>query len=72
MYLIFCLRREDVLPAGDLGVRKAIGRLYFNGSVPDRKQVLQLGEKWKPVRTYATIYLWKSGTNDSTIPVLTV
>lgn len=47
----------DSFPAGDLGVVKA---LTLNGAKPSIKQVLEIAEKWRPYRSYATLCLWNS------------
>ena len=60
MFLIFTLRREDIMPAGDLGVRKGVKILYSLSEMPSEKRVLEIAEKWRPYRTAATWYLWES------------
>lgn len=60
MLLIFRLQRRDVLPVDDLGVRKAIQKLYAFDQLPERKIVEQLGQQWKPYRSIAALYLWRS------------
>jgi DNA-3-methyladenine glycosylase II len=60
MFLMFALRRRDVLPVGDLGIRAAIRKAYGLESVPSPAEVLQVGEKWRPYRTVASWYLWRS------------
>ena len=60
MVLIFQLRRLDVLPADDIGVRAAIRDLYNLEQLPDQRVVETLGTKWKPYRTLATWSLWLS------------
>ncbi|NES18966.1 MAG: DNA-3-methyladenine glycosylase 2 family protein [Symploca sp. SIO3E6] len=60
MLLMFTLHRQDVLPVEDLGVRKAIKNLYDLAEMPTRLSVAELGKKWKPYRTIACWYLWKS------------
>jgi DNA-3-methyladenine glycosylase II len=60
MYLIFSLHRPDVLPAGDLGVRKAVGRAWGFRSLPAERTVERLGRRWAPYRSYASYYLWQS------------
>jgi DNA-3-methyladenine glycosylase II len=60
MYLIFCLARPDVLPVGDLGLRTAAMRAYGFPSLPDAAKLLDLAEPWRPHRTIATWYLWRS------------
>jgi len=61
MYLMFVLRRLDVFPPGDLGIRKAIGKLY--GGDPDEAKCEQIAERWRPYRTVACMYLWRSLDN---------
>ena len=60
MFLIFCLRREDVIPLGDLGVKKAIQKLYDLSELPTHEYMLEVSSRWKPYRSIATWYLWKS------------
>jgi DNA-3-methyladenine glycosylase II len=60
MFLIFCLGRPDVLPVGDLGLRKAIQRTYSLGDLPTERQIQDIAKAWKPYCTIATWYLWKS------------
>ncbi|MDY7015498.1 MAG: DNA-3-methyladenine glycosylase [Cyanobacteriota bacterium] len=60
MFLIFRLHRWDVLPADDLGIRAGIRRVYNLPELPSKKTVKQLGEQWKPYRTIASWYLWRS------------
>ncbi|MBD2102529.1 DNA-3-methyladenine glycosylase [Leptolyngbya sp. FACHB-261] len=58
--LIFRLHRWDVLPADDLGVRAAVRRAYRLADLPEKKAVEQMGQTWKPYRTIAVWYLWRS------------
>ena len=60
MFLIFSLRRPNVLPVGDLGVRTAIQRLYRKRKLPTPKQVEQIAKDWHPYCSYAAWYLWRS------------
>ncbi|MEM4391308.1 MAG: DNA-3-methyladenine glycosylase [Candidatus Nitrosotenuis sp.] len=60
MFLIFCLGRQDILPVGDLGLRKGIQRLYCLPEIPKDAQIEEIAERWRPYRTVATWYLWKS------------
>lgn len=60
MFLIFSLGRPDVLPVGDLGLRKGIQRLFSLEEIPGAKKIEELAEGWRPYRTVATWYLWKS------------
>jgi DNA-3-methyladenine glycosylase II len=60
MLLIFRLHRWDVLPVDDLGVRAGAQRVYNLPELPDKKALANLGEQWKPYRTIAAWYLWRS------------
>jgi hypothetical protein len=60
MFLIFCLGRSDVLPVTDLGIRKAIQKIYSLSELPKPTEMLSISQPWKPYRTVATWYLWKS------------
>lgn len=60
MFLIHQLRRRDILPAGDLGIRAAILNLDSLPEVPSIDDVRARGEAWKPYRTYAAALLWRS------------
>lgn len=60
MYLIFSLHRPDVLPAGDLGVRKAVGTAWGYQSVPSVRTVERRARLWEPFRSHAAYYLWRS------------
>ena len=60
MLLMFSLGRPDVLPVGDYGVRKAARDLYGLADLPKRAELEALGEPWRPYRSVATWYLWRS------------
>ncbi|MFH1145785.1 MAG: DNA-3-methyladenine glycosylase 2 family protein [bacterium] len=60
MFLIFVLGRLDVLPADDLGLQRAIKKVYGLRRWPSPKKVLELGKQWKPYETIASWYLWKA------------
>ena len=60
MFLIFCLGRRDVFSLGDGGLQRSIKWLYRLDEVPKRKQLMQISEKWKPYRTFASLYLWEA------------
>jgi DNA-3-methyladenine glycosylase II len=60
MFLIFHLERPDVLSGGDLGIRKAIQLEYGLDEMPPPSQVIEIGERWRPHRSLASIYLWES------------
>jgi DNA-3-methyladenine glycosylase II len=59
MFLIFCLKRPDVWPVGDLGILKGLQRLHGMRRLPSPRRALSLGERWRPYRTIATWYLWR-------------
>ena len=63
MFLIFHLGRPDVLPVGDLGVRRAVERAYGLEELPDAETLERLGERWRPYRSLASLYLWDSLDN---------
>jgi DNA-3-methyladenine glycosylase II len=60
MLLIFTLGRPDVLPVTDYGVRKGFARTYRRKDLPEPKELLQFGERWKPHRTTAAWYFWRA------------
>ena len=63
MFLLFFLKRPDVLPVGDLGVRRAAQRAYGLEALPDAATLERLGERWAPYRSLAALYLWESLDN---------
>ncbi|HEV2131620.1 MAG TPA: DNA-3-methyladenine glycosylase [Longimicrobiaceae bacterium] len=60
MVLIFTLRRPDVLPVDDLGFRNAVQRAYGLPERPGAAELQRLGDAWRPYRSIATLYLWRS------------
>ncbi len=64
MFLMFHLHRPDVLPVGDLGIRRAIERAYGLGGLPDAPTIERIAEPWRPHRTLACRYLWRSLENE--------
>ncbi|MGA2410607.1 MAG: DNA-3-methyladenine glycosylase [Candidatus Binataceae bacterium] len=60
MFMMFNLRRPDILPVDDLGVRMAVMKAYGMREAPLPKQLREFGERWKPHRTAAAWYLWQS------------
>ena len=60
MFLIFCLGRPDVLPVGDLGLRKAMQKTYSLRALPLPERMEKIAQPWHPYRSVATWYLWKS------------
>jgi DNA-3-methyladenine glycosylase II len=60
MFLMFALRRENVMPVGDLGIRMAIKKAYRKRKLPQPKDMLKLARNWSPYCTLACYYLWRS------------
>jgi DNA-3-methyladenine glycosylase II len=60
MFLIFHLNRPDIFPLGDLGLINAIQRAYAGDGSLKLDEIRQLGERWRPYRTVATWFLWRS------------
>jgi len=64
MFLIFYLGRPDVLAAGDLGIRRAVQRAYELRDLPDETELARIAEPWRPHRSLACLYLWRSLDNE--------
>jgi DNA-3-methyladenine glycosylase II len=64
MFLMFHLQRPDVLPVGDLGIRRAIERAYDLDDLPDAATIERIAQPWRPHRTLACRYLWRSLDNE--------
>ncbi len=60
MFLMFNMQRPDVFSYGDLGLRRAVQKLYKLRKEPSEKKAAMIANKWKPYRTIACRYLWKS------------
>ena len=60
MFLIFNQLRPDVYPLDDIGLQKAVALHYIAGVRPARGELVQIGELWRPWRSVATWYLWRS------------
>jgi DNA-3-methyladenine glycosylase II len=60
IFLIFHLRRPDVLAAGDLSLRRAVERAYGLPGPPARDELERIAEPWRPCRTLACLYLWRT------------
>ncbi len=60
MFLIFALRRTDVMPTGDLGIRAAIRNLYGLPELPKPSEIEHLSQKWRPYCSVASWYLWRT------------
>lgn len=67
MFLMFHLRRANVLPVNDIGINRAIMRRYALEAMPKPVEVLRVGEVWRPWATVACWYLWR--TEDLRLPV---
>jgi DNA-3-methyladenine glycosylase II len=66
MFLMFHLERPDVLAVGDLGIRRAMERAYGLDGLPAPEQMEALAEPWRPYRSLACRYLWRSLDNEPT------
>ncbi|MGH2893499.1 MAG: DNA-3-methyladenine glycosylase family protein [Solirubrobacteraceae bacterium] len=60
MFLMFHLQRPDILPVGDLGIRKAFQVVYGLPGLPDAAEMQRIAEPWRPHRTLACLFLWRS------------
>lgn len=60
MLLIFKLGRPDVLPVGDLGVRKGFALTFRKRTLPAPAALVRRGERWRPYRSVASWYLWRA------------
>jgi DNA-3-methyladenine glycosylase II len=63
MFLMFHLRRPDVLPVGDQGIRRAVQVQYRMRKLPDPKRLEKVARPWRPHRTLACLFLWSSLDN---------
>jgi DNA-3-methyladenine glycosylase II len=63
MFLMFALRRPDVLPVGDLGVRMAMKKAYGLAELPTPAEMEKIAASWRPWSTVASWYLWRSLEN---------
>jgi DNA-3-methyladenine glycosylase II len=66
MFLMFQLERPDVIPVGDLGIRRAIQRAYNLAELPSAAEIETIARPWRPYRTLACRYLWRSLRNEPT------
>jgi DNA-3-methyladenine glycosylase II len=67
MFLMFRLHRPDVLPVGDLGILTAVQRAYGMRKRPTPERLRKLGDAWKPYRSIACWYLWRSLDNGNAV-----
>lgn len=59
MFLMFTLARPDVLPVGDLGIRKGMQRHFGLRKLPEAKKMIALAARWQPYRTIGSWYMWR-------------
>ena len=64
MFLIFNLCRTDIFPLDDIGMIKGMCKIYNLNYPLSKDEVLKIGNKWKPYRSIATWYLWRSIDNE--------
>ena len=60
MFLLFYLLRPDVLPVGDVGIQRAIAKHFNRGVRPNPEEMMAIAEPWRPWRSVASWYLWRS------------
>lgn len=60
MFLILNQLRQDIFPLDDIGLQRAVSVHYFSGKQLSRKELADFGQRWRPWRTVATWYLWRS------------
>ncbi len=63
IFLMFQLERPDVLAVGDLGIRRAVMLAYGLDALPSTAQLEEIAEPWRPYRTLACLFLWRSLRN---------
>ena len=62
MFMMFTLQRPDVFAPDDVGLQRAMMRLYSWESLPPKKELIEAAELWRPYRTVASFHLWQSLT----------
>ena len=72
MFLIFSLARPDVMAVDDYGIQVAMKRLYNLEDLPKPAAMREIAEPWRPYRSYASLYLWRSLDNSPRIAALEV
>jgi DNA-3-methyladenine glycosylase II len=70
MFLMFRLHRPDVLPVGDLGIVNAVMTVYGLRKKPTAERIQKIGEAWRPYRSVASWYLWRSLDSEPRRPPL--
>jgi DNA-3-methyladenine glycosylase II len=68
MFLIFSLGRPDVMPVGDLGIRRGAQLAFGLDELPEFDELERMAEPWRPHRTLACLYLWRSLHNEPLTP----
>ena len=63
MFLMFHLARQDVVSVGDLGIRRAVQIAHGMAELPGPEELERIAEEWRPHRTLACLYLWRSLDN---------
>lgn len=63
LFLMFQLQRPDVVPVGDLGIRRAVMLRYLLDAMPSPAELERIAEPWRPHRTLASLFLWRSLRN---------
>jgi DNA-3-methyladenine glycosylase II len=64
MFLMFRLHRPDVLPVDDLGIVNAVKNVYRLRKRPSAERIRKIGEAWRPYRSVASWYLWRTLDNE--------
>ena len=64
MFLIFSLGRQDVLAYDDVGLQRSMKWLYGLKTAPTKKAMIRYGNKWKPFRSVASLFLWEAINRD--------
>lgn len=72
MFLIFSLARPDVLAVDDYGIQVAMKRLYNLDDLPKPAPMREIAEPWRPYRSYASLYLWRSLDNSPRVAAMEV
>ena len=67
MFLIFALRRADILPTGDLGIRNAMRKAYGMAELPTPAEMEIMAKRWRPYCSVASWYLWRSLEGDANL-----
>ncbi len=70
MFLIFSLARPDVFAVDDYGIQAAMKRLYGMDALPKPALMRQIAEPWRPYRSYALLYLWRSVDGSATVQAM--